>query len=134
MIAKFWMNWLSAVSVILILAGLVFAFFGLRILPVEQSVLLQWQSAIYGSIMIGWGTTLLFVGREAFHAHSRTLLRALAYGLAVWLITEAAFSVYWRVWFNVGVDVAVLTLFLIPLRRGVQAEKTAPPNMKQKGD
>src|SRR5215467_11368191 len=35
-----------------------FAFFGLDILPVSNKVLLQWESAIYGAIMIGWWTTL----------------------------------------------------------------------------
>jgi len=36
-------------------------------------------------------------------------------GTEVWLLVEAAFSVYWRVWFNGGVDMVVLVLFLVPL-------------------
>jgi hypothetical protein len=81
---------------------------------------LPWQSAIYGAIMMGWGTTLLYVGRLAFRLHDPDLMKALLYGLIVWLVVEAAFSVYFRVWFNVGVDTAVLTLFSVPLLKGIE--------------
>jgi len=46
-------------------------------------------------------------------------MKALVYGLIVWLVVEAAFSIYFRVWFNVGVDVAVLALFSIPLIKAI---------------
>jgi len=42
-----------------------------------------------------------------------------AYGVIVWLIVEAAFSAYLRIWFNVGVDCAVLALFSVPLLKGI---------------
>jgi hypothetical protein len=45
------------------------------------------------------------------------MLRALLCGITVWLIVEALFSAYLRVWFNVGVDIAVLILFGIPLTK-----------------
>ena len=112
--------WFSVVSTILVLAGIVFAFFGLAILPVSRATLLPWESAIYGAIMMGWGTTLLSVGRLAFRRNDPDLMKALLYGLIVWLVVEAAFSVYFRVWFNVGVDTAVLTLFSVPLLKGIE--------------
>ncbi len=46
--------WFSVVSIILILFGILFAFWGLGILPVHRDVLLQWESALYGAIMMGW--------------------------------------------------------------------------------
>lgn len=100
---------------ILVIVGVVFAFFGLKILPVDRETLLPWQSAIYGAIMMGWGTTLLFVGWVAFRRNDSDLLKALVYGLSVWLAVEAAFSIHFKVWFNVGVDIAVFALFGIPL-------------------
>jgi len=115
--------WFSAVSTILVLAGIVFAFFGLAILPVARETLLPWQSAIYGTIMMGWGVTLLLVGRLAFRRRDTELMKALLYGIIVWLVAEAAFSLYFRVWFNVGVDVAVLALFSIPLVKGISQDK-----------
>jgi hypothetical protein len=46
--------WFSCISAILVIVGVVFAFFGLQILPVDRGTLLPWQSAIYGAIMMGW--------------------------------------------------------------------------------
>ena len=62
MTPKLTMKFFSVIAVILVLAGIVFGVFGLGILPVKKDVLLPWESAIYGAIMIGWGTTLLLVG------------------------------------------------------------------------
>lgn len=112
--------WYCTVSIILILAGITFAFFGLGILPVNRNVLLSWQSAIYGAIMIGWGTTLFLVGQIAFRRNDAELLMAILYGLFVWLIVEALLSLYLGVFFNVGVDLAVFALFSIPLIIGIR--------------
>lgn len=106
----------SIVSVIMILWGIVFAFFGLGILPViDKAVLLHWESALYGAIMIGWGSTLFLLGRIAFRKNDTETMRVIVLGLAIWLIVEALFSAYLGVWFNVGVDIAVLALFSTPL-------------------
>jgi hypothetical protein len=118
--------WFGIVSLILVFVGAVFAIFGLAILPVQGSVLLRWESAIYGSIMMGWGTTLFLAGRMAFRRHDVALMRILSIGLTVWLLIEAAFSSYLRVWFNVGVDIAVLALFLIPLRGALRQRSRHP--------
>jgi len=47
---------------------------------------LPWGSAIYGTIMMGWGVTLFFVGRVAFRKKDPDLMGALLYGLVIWLI------------------------------------------------
>jgi hypothetical protein len=111
--------WFGSISTILVIVGVVFAFFGLKILPVDRETLLPWESAIYGAIMMGWGTTLLLVGHIAFRRSDPELMKALIWGLIVWLVVEAAFSVYFKVWFNVGVDIAVLALFSVPLLKAV---------------
>jgi hypothetical protein len=115
--------WFSAISIILVLWGLVFSLFGLEILPVDRRVLLSWESAIYGAIMIGWGTTLFLVGRVAFRRNDGELMKVLLSGIAVWLILEAVFSARFGVWFNVGVDAAVLTLFAVPLVASIRAAR-----------
>jgi hypothetical protein len=108
--------WFSTVSTILVLWGIVFAFFGLAILPVKnRDVLLPWESALYGAIMMGWGVTLLMTGRIAFRRNDPELMKALLCGIILWLIVEGLFSAYLGVWFNVGVDIAVLMLFSFPL-------------------
>ncbi len=117
---KLLMAWFSVVSAILVLAGAIFAFFGLGILPVSKDVILQWESAIYGAIMIGWGTTLFLAGRLAFRRNDAELMKILLLGLIAWLIVEALFSLYLGVFFNVGVDLAVLALFSFPLIKAIQ--------------
>lgn len=73
--------------------------------------------------MMGWGVTLLMVGRVAFSRGDAELMRILPYGLSIWLIVEGLFSAHLGVWFNVGVDVAVLGLFAFPLIRGVSSSQ-----------
>jgi hypothetical protein len=118
------LTWFGSVSAILVIVGVVFAFFGLKILPVDRETLVPWQSSIYGAIMMGWGTTLLCVGRVAFRRNDSDLMKALIYGLFVWLVVEGAFSIYFRVWFNVGVDIAVSAIFSIPLLVAIKRVKS----------
>jgi hypothetical protein len=113
--------WFSAVSLILVVWGVVFALFGLGVLPVDRNVLLAWESAIYGAIMMGWGTTLFFVGRVVLRRRDDELTKPLLAGIAVWLLVEAAFSARYGVWFNVGVDAGVLVLFSVPLLASLRA-------------
>jgi hypothetical protein len=115
-----WRQWFTVVSAILVLWGVVFTVFGLGILPVARDVLLPWESALYGAIMLGWGTTLLFVGRVALDRRDAELLRPLLVGIAVWLVVEAGASIRFGVWFNVAVDVGVLALFGAPLLAGLR--------------
>lgn len=115
--------WFSIVSIILVLFGILYALWGLGVLPVQKDVLLQWESALYGAIMMGWGTTLFFVGRLAFQRNDTDLMKTLLYGLTVWLVVEAVFSAYLGVWFNVGVDIGVLALFSIPLITSIRKQK-----------
>lgn len=113
-------------SVILMLWGAVFAVFGLGVLPViNHAVLLPWESALYGAIMIGWGTTLLLVGRLALRRRDGQLAQSLLLGIAVWLVIEAAFSARLGVWFNVGVDAVVLILFAAPLVATLRSTRKA---------
>ena len=113
-------TWFRIVAIVLILFGLLYVFFGLRIFSdnialIPHDVLLPWESALYGAIMLGWGVTLLFVGRIAFKREDRELKFVLFVGIAVWLGVEAAASAWFGVWFNVGVDMVVLALFAVPL-------------------
>jgi len=116
--------WFSTVSTILVLWGIVFAFFGLEILPVtNRDVLIPWESALYGAIMMGWGVTLLMVGRIAFNRNDRELMKAMLYGIVLWLIVEGLFSAYLGVWFNVGVDIAVMALFSFPIIKALRSKE-----------
>lgn len=118
--------WFSTVSVILILFGVLYCFAGLKIfvvtgiLPVNKDVLIDWESALYGAIMIGWGTTLYLIGNLAFRRKDRELMKILLYGIILWLMIEAVFSFYLGVYFNVGVDFAVAALFAFPIIKTIR--------------
>ena len=113
--SKLLMKLFCVIASILVVVGVAFSVFGLGVLPVDESVLLRWESAIYGAIMIGWGITLFLLGRLAFRRSDAALMQIMLIGIAVWLVVEALFSLYLGVFFNVGVDVAVLLLFGLPL-------------------
>ena len=119
--SKWRQRWFSVIAVLLVSWGVVFAVLGLGILPVQRDVLLRWESALYGAIMIGWGTTLFLVGRVALHRDDAELTKPLLLGIVVWLVVEAAYSARFGVWFNVGVDAGVLVLFALPLIASMRA-------------
>jgi hypothetical protein len=115
--------WFSVISTIMFLWGVVFAFFGLGVLPIiDKDVLLPWESALYGSIMMGWAVTLFLIGRIVIRRNDKELMKALLFGIFLWLIVEAGFSAYLGVWINVGVDFAVMALFGYPLIRNIQSK------------
>lgn len=120
---KGWQQWFSTICVILVLWGVVFTVFGLAVLPVRRDVLLQWETALYGAIMIGWGATLLLVGRVAIRRHDAELARGLLPGIVIWLLVEAVYSARLGVWFNIGVDAVVLVLLAAPLIATVRASR-----------
>lgn len=114
--------WSRVITLILIGFGLLYVFFGLKIFSnnvklIPHDVILNWESALYGAIMLGWGVTLLLVGKVAFKRDDKEVKRALLLGLAAWLAVEALASAWYGVWFNVGVDIAVFALFAVPLVR-----------------
>jgi hypothetical protein len=110
--------WFSLVSCILILVGLIFSTFGFGFFPqniLPNNIVLPWVSSIYGAVLIGWGMTLLLIGRLAFFRKDYELMRIMLLGIATWLIIEAIYSAFLGVLFNVGVDFAVLILLGTPL-------------------
>ncbi len=120
MSSKLLMTWFSVVSALLVLAGVFFAFFGLGVLRVSKDVFPQFESGIYGALMIGWGTTLFLAGRLAIRRNEAELLTILLIGLAAWLIIDSLFSLYYGAFSNVGVNVAMLALFSFPLIRALR--------------
>ena len=120
---KIFYIWFLIVSCILVIVGFIFSSFGFGFFPekiLPKSILLSWESSIYGSVLIGWGTTLFFLGRLAFKRKDPELMKIMLMGIGVWLIIEALYSAYLGVFFNVGVDAAVFTLFCIPLAKSIK--------------
>lgn len=118
--------WFSVVGVIAVLFGIFYALFGLNGLPayrifVPDDVYTAWANGLYGSVFIGFGVLLFFAGRHAFQKNDKTLMRALLYGINSWLIIEALFSLYYGVYFNIGVDILLIALLSYPLVKGISS-------------
>jgi hypothetical protein len=118
--------WFSTVSIILILFGILYCLAGLKIFvdtgifPKDKNVLIDWESALYGAIMIGWGITLFLIGKLAFRRNDKELMKILLIGISLWLIIEAISSFYLAVYFNVGVDIVVAALFSYPIVKAIR--------------
>ena len=112
--------WFKAVAIVLIGFGLFYYLFGFTFFTdtvklIPRSVLVDWEAALYGAVLFGWGTTLFLLGRIAFKRDDKELKRVLFIGLAVWLALEAIATIRLDIWFDAGVDVMVAVLFAIPL-------------------
>jgi hypothetical protein len=125
---KNYKSWISIVGIIGILFGIFYAFFGLEGLPpydllISKHAITPWSNGLYGSTFIGFSVLLLFVGRHAFKKNDPELMKALLYGIYAWLIIEAAFSLYYAVYFNVGVDIVLAVVLGYPLIKGIQSSR-----------
>ena len=118
-------TWFTVAGIIGISFGVFYAFFGLEGFPaygalIPKEVITPWSHGLYGSTFIGFSVLLLFVGRHAFQNNDKGLMKALLYGIYAWLIVEALFSLYYGVYFNIGVDIALMIFLGFPLIKGIQ--------------
>jgi hypothetical protein len=116
--------WFTIAGIIGILFGIFYAFSGLEGFPaygalIPKEVIGPWSNGLYGSTFIGFSVLLLFVGRHAFQNKDKELMKALLYGIYAWLIVEALFSLYYKVYFNIGVDIAIAIFLGWPLIKGI---------------
>lgn len=119
--------WLKVVTIILMAFGAFyylygFTFFTDAVKLVPRSVLVDWEAALYGAVLFGWGITLFLLGRLAFNRDDKELKRILFIGLVAWLALEAIATIRLGVWFDAGVDVAVAALFAVPLLRNANKD------------
>jgi hypothetical protein len=128
---KSYVTWMTTVGIIGIMFGVFYSFFGLSSFPaykalIPKDVIPNWSNGLYGSTFIGFSVLLLFVGRHAFIKNDKQLMRALLYGIYAWLIVEAAFSAYYAIYFNIGVDVVLAIVLGYPLIKSIQSSNKNP--------
>lgn len=118
--------WFTVAGIIGISFGIFYAFFGLSGFPaykalIPKDTIIPWSNGLYGSTFIGFSILLLFVGRHAFQKNDTILMKALLYGIYAWIIVEALFSIYYGVYFNVGVDILLMVVLGFPLIKSILA-------------
>lgn len=125
--------WLRASCIVVVLAGLVFAFGavaplsglaayltdltfwppdGAQALAGEEARLL---SGVLGAVMIGWGA-MLFLIVERVYPDDPALVRTLVLiSLSAWFVADCTASLFAGAPLNIGFNVVFVLLFAIPL-------------------
>lgn len=121
-------RWVTLIGIIGVLFGIFYAFFGLNGLPVYQKFVpvaayTPWSNGLYGAVFIGFSVLLFLVGRHAIQNKDKPLMKSLLYGIAAWLTVEASFSLYYGIYFNVGVDILLAVVLGLPFVLGLRSKK-----------
>lgn len=126
--SKSLIRWVSLIGIIGVLFGIFYALFGLNGFPAYQKLVsptayTPWSNGLYGAVFIGFSILLFFAGRHAIQKKDKVLMKALLYAIAAWLIVEASFSLYYGVYFNVGVDILLAVVLGLPFVLGIRSKK-----------
>jgi hypothetical protein len=123
----------------LVIASLTIAGFGLFIIIVAQTTLLEdfnkpvmaafnltcnnsismkvltWLYSVLGATMTGWGIFILFVLKNAFAVKNKWSWWAILVSMLFWFIPDTLVSAIYGVHFNVMVNCLILFFILFPL-------------------
>lgn len=129
---NFWQRWLIVVSTGVMLYGismvlapdLLRQFFSLLAygspstidsFGAEAADYIALAHAVMGSVMFGWGATMMFILFYQFRPGNRTGWLTIAVPLAAWFIPDTLFSLWSGFWQNAALNLAFAILFAIPL-------------------
>jgi hypothetical protein len=133
MIPIFWIRWLYAVTLIVILLGgsmvlmpsvareffsMLFYFapgqFQVRY-PADANEYIIFAHGVLGAVMLGWGASMLLVLRGPFCRRDSDGWALLAGPMLTWFVADTGFSLYTGFWQNAILNSVLLLLFAIPL-------------------
>ena len=132
---QFWWKWLFGVGLLLVVFGLILAFFNQssvmnslvndRINPTfwrnyeelpEGYIRFQsWIYGVLGATLSGWGVFVMFIARYPFKAKEKWAWNCLFAGLLLWFLVDTVISVNFLVILNVIVNIILFLLMLVPL-------------------
>jgi hypothetical protein len=128
----FWKRWLIAVSLLLIALGLgmvllgfapqkpsddpvIEAFFGGNLPAGGTTAFFGWAFAVWGSTIVGWGLTLLFIARYPFARAERWAWWAIVASVALWYPIDTFASLAFGIPFNAALNTGFLVAVGVPL-------------------
>lgn len=129
---KLWWRWLVAVAIGVMVCGLsmvlapgltrqIFSLLAyssaehIAKFGADASDYISLLHAILGALMLGWGAALLFIVLGPLRRGSRDAWNTLVISLAAWFVPDTAFSLWSGFWPNAILNLALATLFAIPL-------------------
>jgi hypothetical protein len=130
---RFWRYWLLAVSVFVIVFGLVMAllnstivfvfltaqinpvFWGLNPVPQSAQAFQAWVYGAWGATVMGWGITMLFIAWFPFEQRERWAWICVLVSVLFWYLLDTGISLWFGVTINALLNTTILILVLIPL-------------------
>jgi hypothetical protein len=130
--ARFWIHWLSAAAVGVMLFGLALVLapdlarqgFSLLVYasPAELDTFgaepvryIGLAHAVIGGVMVGWGAALLLVTRQLLAQGQRIGWTVIAVSIVAWYAPDTAYSLLSGYWQNAVLNTVFLALFAVPL-------------------
>lgn len=70
---------------------------------------------VWDAVIFGWGIFIAFIAYYPFKAKERWAWYCIASVFVVWFVIDTVVSVYYRVGFNVSINITLLWFALLPL-------------------
>jgi hypothetical protein len=130
----FWHKWMLAISVVVIVFGLMLAFLYDTVLfkAMDEQIsrafwdnhdditpamhdYQRWVLGLSGAVMAGWGVQLFFTLRYPFKHREAWAWNGTAAALLTWFVVDETFSLYYGVYFNALFNLGLLLAIGLPL-------------------
>jgi hypothetical protein len=130
----FWDRWLLFVAWLLVVFGLLLAFFNQTrlfdvafnrqidpvfwpemVLADSINLFQSWIYGVLGATVAGWGMFIVFLARHPFPRRERWARDCIAAGFIVWYIADTSISLYFGVLFNALFNTLLAGLVFAPL-------------------
>lgn len=130
---KFWMGWLRITMFLVVIAGIFLIILGNTTyaevlnkhinevfysgqIPENSALLMRgWMIAVSGSVMAGWGSTMLYIVYHPFKTGEKWAWRSLFYPVIIWYLLDSSVSAYYGATFNVVVNTILFLQIIAPL-------------------
>jgi hypothetical protein len=140
--ARFWLHWLGAVALgvvgfglaLVVAPGLARQGFALLVYATPDGIdqfgpeaagYASLAHAVMGSLMVGWGSAMVYAVRALLAKGLRVGWNLVALSVAAWFVPDTAYSLGSGYWQNAVLNAVFLILFAVPLwatRRSARRE------------
>lgn len=130
---KFWSGWLKVTMIMIITGGLLLvvlynlgltsfidhkidkAFFEGHDPGVAVNNLRIWMISVAGSVMVGWGSIMLYIVSNPFKRREKWAWRSIFYPIMIWFVIDTTISITHGVGINVLINTILFLQIIAPL-------------------